>query len=160
MSFIEYMKAQGDSRYLEKQPSWLKEIVPTTQVNREFGIHRSAERIREHLHSCLKSYLNQKLLVERDEEGSVIREVLGVYQVRDVMLLEEIAKFNDEDNFDRVIAAELAVALAMHLDPILKAASDQEDKRLTELFNRKRDSVEALFGRGSKLFQQRKTKLF
>ncbi len=159
MSFIEYMKAQGDARYLEKQPPWLKEIVPTTQVNREFGIHRSAERIREHLHSCLKSYLNQKILVEKDEQGSVTREILGVYQVRDTMLLEEIAKFNDDDNFDRIIAAELAVAMAQHLDPIIKVSSVDEDGRLKEYF-RKDKRKDSLFGKGSNIFGKIKHKLF
>jgi hypothetical protein len=155
------MKAQGDQRYLEKQPQWLKEIVPTTQVNREFGIHRSAERIREHLHGCLKSYLNQKLLTEKDESGSVTREVLGVYQVRDAVLLEEVCKFNDEDNFDRIIAAELAVALAMHLDPILKASSGEEDQRLAELFARnKKGNGDRLFGRSNSLFTNKTRKLF
>lgn len=159
MSFIEYMKAQGDSRYLERQPPWLKEIVPTTQVNREFGIHRSAERIREHLHGCLKSYLNQKLIVEKDEEGSVIRELLGVYQVRDPMLLEEVAKFNDDDNFDRIIAAELAVALAQHLDPIMKVSSIDEDTRLKELYSKKA-SWGGLFSGKSSMFGSVKRKLF
>ena len=45
-SFIEYMKAKGDAQYLERQPAWLKEIVPSSQVSREYGIHRSSERIR------------------------------------------------------------------------------------------------------------------
>lgn len=159
MSFIEYMKAKGDARYLERQPPWLKEIVPTTQVNREFGIHRSAQRIREHLHGCLKSYLNEVLHIEKDEDGSVIREFLGVYQVRDAMLLEEIAKFNDEDNFDRVIAAELAVAMAKHLDPIMKASSVDEDGRLLSLYN-KSNKGSSLFGRASNIFGNVKRKLF
>lgn len=159
MSFIEYMKAQGDARYLEKQPPWLKEIVPTTQVNREFGIHRSSERIREHLHGCLKSYLNQKIHIDKDEEGSVIREILGVYQVRDPMLLEEIAKFNDDDNFDRIIAAELAIAMAQHLDPIMKVSSVDEDGRIKELFNKNRKN-NSLFGRSGSIFGKTRRKLF
>ena len=160
MSFIEYMKSQGDARYLEKQPPWLKEIVPTTQVNREFGIHRSAERIREHLHGCLKSYLNQKISVEKTEDGSVIREILGVYQVRDAMLLEEISKFNDDDNFDRIIAAELAVAMAQHLDPIMKVSSVDEDGRLLELFNRNKKKSNSLFGDSGSLFSKPKRRLW
>ena len=53
ISFIDYMISKGDSHYLERQPQWLTEIVPNTTVRREFGIHRSAEKIRDFLHGCL-----------------------------------------------------------------------------------------------------------
>jgi hypothetical protein len=29
------MKSKGDAHYLERQPEWLKEIVPNTTVKRE-----------------------------------------------------------------------------------------------------------------------------
>lgn len=161
MSFIEYMKAQGDARYLEKQPPWLKEIVPNTQTNREFGIHRSSSRIIEHLHGCLKTYLNQKLDTQRDENGSIISETLGVYQVRDPMLLEEVINFNEEGNFDRIIAAELAIAMAFHLDPIIKVSSIEEDPRFKSLFNKAKRNKASLFDEGRTLFSNNnKNKLF
>ena len=56
ISFIDYMINKGDAHYLEKQPQWLKEIVPNTTVRRDYGIHRSSEKIRDFLHSCLKKY--------------------------------------------------------------------------------------------------------
>lgn len=127
ISFIEYMKAQGDERYLEKQPTWLKEIVPNTTVSRDYGIHRSSEKIRDYLHTCLKKYLDIKLIVERDAEGSVIKEHLGVVRIKDTMLLEEIINFNDIDNFDREVAASLAIALANHLDPIVGRVGGTSD---------------------------------
>lgn len=160
MSFIEYMKAVGDAQYLEKQPSWLKEIVPTTQVKREFGIHRSSERIIEHLHGCLKTYLNQKLYVEKDDLGIVTKEITGVYQVRDPVLLEEIIKFNENDNFDRIVAAELAIAMAMHLDPISKVSSIDTDTRFKSYFNKDKTNMD-MFGRDVKLFPNiRNNKIF
>lgn len=119
ISFIEYMKAKGDSQYLERQPDWLKEVVPNSTVKREYGIHRSSEKIRDHLHTCQKDYLDEKLYIDTDDNGSVISETLGVVRVKDPMLLEEIINYNENDNFDRVIAASLAIALAMHLDPII-----------------------------------------
>jgi hypothetical protein len=59
-----------------------------------------------------------------------------------------------------VIAAELAIALAMHLDPILKASSGEEDGRLAELFSKKRKIGNTLFGGGSNLFSKGKRRLF
>lgn len=146
-SFIEYMKYKGDAQYLERQPDWLKEIVPHTQVSREFGVHRSAEKIRAHLHDSLKKYMDQVLFQEKDDKGSVIKEVLGVHKILDPMLLEEIIKWNDTDNFDRVIAAELAIALARHLDPIIgKTSSQDTDPRYIELYSKNKS--------GGKLFVQ------
>lgn len=157
ISFIEYMKAKGDSRYLERQPEWLKEIVPNTTVKRDFGIHRSAEKIRDHLHGCLKAHLDEKLVIERDDEGSITVEHLGVMRVKDTMLLEEVINFNEVDNFDREVAASLAVALAYHLDPIIGQVSSNVDARVANLYNKAAKGSPQLFKKDLKpAFKQRK----
>lgn len=157
ISFIEYMKAKGDSRYLERQPEWLKEIVPNTTVKRDFGIHRSAEKIRDHLHGCLKAHLDEKIAIEKDENGSVTVEHLGVMRVKDTMLLEEVINFNEVDNFDREVAASLAVALAYHLDPIIGHVSSNQDPRVSNLFKKVVKGTPTLFKKELKQgFKQRK----
>lgn len=163
ISFIEYMKAKGDAMYLEKQPPWLKEIAPNTSVTREYGIHRSSDRIRDHLHTCYKTYLEESLYREKDENDIVIREVLGATRVFDTMLLEETVKYNEEGNFDRVIAVELALALAAHLNPMYlasletnsmtKALYDRHSKRIPQ-------KGRTLFAGTRRTFSQSKTKLF
>lgn len=138
-SFIDYMIKKGDAaKYLAPQPEWIREIVPNTRVNRDYGIHRSSDRIRAHLDGLFKSYLDEVVHQERDVHGSIIRETLGVTRVFDQMLLEEIIKFNADGNFDRVIAAELAVALADHLNPQFVVSSTQTDPRLKSYFARKK----------------------
>lgn len=136
MSFIEYMIKKGDAaKYLAPQPQWLKEIVPNTSVRRDYGIHRSNDRIRLHLDGLLKSYLDE--VVYKDE----FTETLGVTRVFDPMLLEEIIMFNSEDgNYDRVVAAELAIAMADHLNPQFIVSSDKQDPRIKSYFNRKKSS--------------------
>ena len=104
LSFIDYMIAKGDARYLETQPEWLKEIVPNTTVKRDYGIHRSAEKIRNFLHGCAKKYMEEVVHQEKDEDGSITKETLGVTKIFDPVLLEELAQYNDDGNFDRVIA--------------------------------------------------------
>ena len=42
----------------------------------------------------------------------IIREVTGVSKIFDPVLLEEIIQYNDQGNFDRIVAAELAIAQA------------------------------------------------
>lgn len=134
MSFINYMIYKGDGHYLADQPGWLKEIVPNTSVNRKKGIHRSASKIRDYLDGILKKYLDEVISVEKDDKGSVIKEVLGVSRVLDPMLLEEIIKFDKDGNFDRVIAAELAIALAEHMTPQIRVGSSGIEDRMKGLY--------------------------
>ena len=156
ISFIDYMISKGDAHYLERQPEWLKEIVPNTTVRRDYGIHRSAEKIRDFLHTCLKKYTEEIIHQEKDENGIIISEVKGMAKVLDPVLLEEIAQYTDDGNYDRVIAAELAIALAMKLDPLLGKASDKKDGRFQSLGAK---SSSGLFKKSGNLFSN-KRKLF
>jgi hypothetical protein len=158
ISFIDYMISKGDAHYLEKQPQWLTEIVPNTTVRREYGIHRSADKIRSFLHGCIKKYMEESIIRETDEEGNVIKEVFGISKILDPVLLEEIIQYNDDLNTDRLIAAELAIALAMKMDPIYGVAGKKEDVRITAMFSKK--SKNTLFSESRGLFNNKKRKLF
>lgn len=159
ISFIEYMKAKGDAHYLEKQPTWLLEVVPNSTVKREYGVHRSSQKIIDFLHTGWKKYLEEVIYKETDENGSVIREVLGVTRVFDPVLLEETIQYNDEGNFDRIVAAELAIAQANKMDPIMGAVGDRENDVVKKLYNSKRKGSQ-LFTQSKGLFTGRKNKLF
>jgi hypothetical protein len=158
ISFIEYMKSKGDAHYLEKQPQWLMEVVPNTTVKREYGVHRSSDKIIDYLHNCLKKYLEEVIYKETDEQGNVTKEVTGVSKMFDPVLLEEIIQYNDQGNFDRIVAAELAIAQAMKMDPILGKVGGSGDARVAALFSKKPKST--LFSESRGLFNQRKSKLF
>lgn len=165
ISFIEYMKAKGDGHYLERQPAWLLEVVPNTTVKREYGIHRSSDKIRDYLHNCLKKYLETVLDVVRNEEGSEIGQIRGVTRVLDPVLLDEIIKFNEDDNFDRIVAAELAIALAYSMDPIIGRINGELDDRYKSYFDRAKRNTRGLFVDGGdvKVFtpsKRKKSKLF
>jgi len=161
ISFIEHMKAKNVAHYLEKQPGWLKEVVPNTTVNREYGIHRSSDKIREFLHNCLKRYLEEEIYVEKDENGNVTKRVLGIHRIMDPLLLEEIIQYNDkEGNFDRIIAFELCLAQVYKMDPIYGKITQTKDPRVQSL-SKKRDKV-GLFPSANKpqRIKTRKSKLF
>ena len=162
ISFIEYMKAKGDAHYLEKQPQWLQEVVPNTTVKREYGIHRSSQKVIDYLHNCLKKYLEEVVHVEKDDNGNLIREVLGVSKIFDPVLLEEVIQYNDQGNFDRIVAAELAIAQAIKMDPIMGKVGGSGDERVKALFaNKKNGSL--LFNNSSPGFfgkTRQKRKLF
>jgi hypothetical protein len=157
ISFIEYMKAKGDAHYLEKQPEWLLEIVPNTTVKREYGIHRSAQKIIDYLHGCLKKYMEETIYKETNDDGDTIRELLGVHKIFDPLLLEEIIQYNDEDNFDRIVASELAIAQAMKMDPIFGRVGN-DDVRIQAMFKPRQKNI--LFTQSRGMFNKRKVKLF
>jgi len=158
ISFIEYMKAKGDAHYLEKQPDWLKEIVPGTTVRREYGVHRSSDKIRDYLHNCLKKYMDEVIHRETDDDGNVTKEFRGVSKIFDPMLLEEVIQYNDQGNFDRIIAAELAIAQALKMDPILGKVGGSGDARVKAIFKPNRKNQ--LFTESRGLFPRKKSKLF
>ena len=159
ISFIEYMKSKGDAHYLEKQPQWLLEVIPNTTVKREYGIHRSAQKIIDYLHTCLKRYMEDVIYSEKDGEGNITKEVTGVSKMFDPMLLEEIIQYNDEGNFDRIIAAELAIAQALKMDPIFGKIGGTNDDRVKSLYSKKLRS-NTLFSSSKNMFNTRKNKLF
>lgn len=130
MSFIDYMVSKGDSHHLVHKPEWLKEVVPNTTVNREFGVHRSSETMRNFLHGQFKQYMEEVIDELRDENGSVIKETLGVSRIPDPMLLEEVIQFNEDGNYDRIIAAELAIAQANKMNSIVIVKSADSDPRV------------------------------
>jgi len=160
ISFIEYMKAKGDGHYLEKQPQWLMEIVPNTTVKREYGIHRSSQKIIDYLHNCLKKYLEEVIHVEKDEHGNLIREITGVGKIFDPVLLEEIIQYNDSGNFDRIVAAELAIAQALKMDPIMGRVGGSGDERVLSLFSKNRTKSKLFETSTGGLFGTKKRKLF
>jgi hypothetical protein len=158
ISFIEYMKSKGDAHYLEKQPQWLLEVVPNTTVKREYGVHRSAQKIIDYLHNCLKKYMEEVIYTEKNEAGDVIREQLGVNKIFDPVLLEEIIQYNDQGNFDRIVAAELAIAQALKMDPIMGRVGGSGDERVKAMFSAQKKNT--LFSESRGLFNSKKRKLF
>lgn len=165
ISFIDYMISVGDAQYLEKQPEWLKDIIPNTTLTREYGISRSSDKVRNFLVSNLKQYIEELLHQQKDAEGAIIREkdVYGVSRILDAVLLEELAKYNDEDNFDRVVAVSLAIALANKLDPIIGKIGDKGNPVIESLFNKgiiKGNKSIFLEKRPAGIFRKAKNKLF
>jgi hypothetical protein len=150
-SFVRYMQNKGDDYLLCDQPDWLKDIVPNSTVNRGKGIHRSSDKMRNFLRGCQKRYLEDPIYQERDEQGTIIREILGVSRVLDTMLLEELIKYNKEGNYDREVAASLVFALADKMEPLGKVATSKGDPRYKSLFERPA---------AQPLFSQHKSTLF
>lgn len=142
LSFIDYMKQKNEAvRYLSPQPAWLKTVSSSTSQSRDFGVSRASDRVRNHLHTVYKDYIDEIVAVDVDEQGNTLSETLGVTRILDSMLLEETKTYSDDQNSDRIIAAELALVLAHELDPIMgKVNTKDQDPRYMAYFNKKRNN--------------------
>jgi hypothetical protein len=87
--------------------------------------------------------------------------VAGVSKIFDPVLLEEVIQYNDQGNFDRLIAAELAIAQAIKMDPILGRIGKASDERVMSMY--KKNAKNKLFTESTGLFNtqpKHKRKLF
>jgi hypothetical protein len=103
--------------------------------------------------------MEETIYKETDEDGNTTREVLGVSKVLDPVLLEEVIQYNDIGNFDRIIAAELAIAQALKMDPIMGLIGGNKDDRVTAMFKPKHKNMLFTESRGQ-FNNRRKNKLF
>ena len=102
--------------------------------------------------------MEEEVVTEKDEDGKTITLVTGVNKIFDPVLLEEIIQYNNTDNFDRIVAAELAIAQAIKMDPIMGKIGGESDARIASLFN-KRSKLQ-LFTETKGMFIHKKQKLF
>ena len=64
-------------------------------------------------------------------------------------------QYNEQGNFDRIIAAELAIAQAMKIDPIMGKIGGEEDVRIKSMFTKTKKNV--LFTESRTMFNTPKT---
>ena len=154
MSFIDYMKNKSEAvKYLAPQPAWLRAVTPYSTQNQSFGLSRSSDKVRTHLHDLYRRYLNEVIHVEHYEDGSVKREILGVNRIFDAMLLTETKDYDGEINADRLVAFELALCAANDLEISMGSpASSESDPRFTSI-TKKRKKSRSMFGSSNKMFK-------
>jgi hypothetical protein len=83
-----------------------------------------------------------------------------VSKIFDPVLLEEIIQYNDQGNFDRIVAAELAIAQALKMDPIMGKIGGSGDERVAALFAKKHPKSNLFNTSSSGLFGTKQRKLF
>ena len=114
------------------------------------------------MHGCLKKYTEEVLIRDTTPDGEVRSEVKGMTKIFDPVLLEEIIQYNDSGNFDRIIAAELAIAQALKMDPIMGKIGGTSDERVASMFNKRKNNIlftEArgnMFGRSKNKYKRNK----
>ena len=90
--------------------------------------------------------MDDEFHTEKDEKGSIIVSLTGVSKIYDPMLLEETIKYNNKKgNYDRIVAAELAIAQARKMDPYFTVTSTEKDPRFQSYFNKKKGKGNSIF---------------
>ena len=79
-------------------------------------------------------------------------------KIFDPVLLEEMIQYNEDGNFDRIIAAELAIAQANKMNPMMGKVGGGGDPRLISMRGSKNKNK--LFTGNNTLFGTRHNKLF
>jgi hypothetical protein len=134
MGFIQHCIEKNESAFhLERTPSFLNDIHPSSAVNREYGIHMTSD-IKDYLNSLIIEYITEVIDRDVDKEGNVIKERLGVTRILDPLLLKELIKFTPKLNVDRVISFGLTLAMAKSLNGKSIVVSSTEDARMQDYF--------------------------
>jgi hypothetical protein len=134
MGFIQHCIEKNESAfYLERTPSFLNDIHPSSAVNREYGIHMTSD-IKDYLNSLIIEYITEVIERETDKDGNITKERLGVTRILDPLLLKELIKFTPKLNVDRVISFGLTLAMAKSLNSKAIVVSSTEDNRMNEYF--------------------------
>jgi hypothetical protein len=134
MGFIQHCIEKNEGAFfLERTPSFLNDIHPSSSVNREYGIHMTAD-IKDYLNSLIIEYITEVIDVEVDAEGVVVKERLGVTRILDPLLLRELLKFTPKLNVDRVISFGLTLAMAKSMNGKSIIVSSTEDARMKDYF--------------------------
>lgn len=134
MGFIQHCLEKSEAAfYLERTPSFLNDIHPNSSVKREYGIHMTSD-IKDYLNSLIIEYITEVIDREVAEDGTIVKERLGVTRILDPLLLKELIKFTPKLNVDRVVSFGLTLAMAKSLNGKAVVVSSTEDNRMKDYF--------------------------
>lgn len=161
LGFIEYMKSKNEAEiYLAPQPNFQKSLVNKSTLSRDFGVSRSSDKVRNFMHGLLKKYMDETIHVEKDEQGNIIKETLGINRIFDYALLEEIIGFSEDSNCDRLVALECALALVNELDPLIGAIKNSKVDSKLKGFYKPQENKSVFSPKKTSMFSSKKRPLF
>lgn len=117
-----HFEHKGSLHHLAHTPTILK-ATENSNINRTYGIHMTKS-----IKSELEIYTRDWLMtpVEGDK--------LNLHFIYSIPLLEELAAYNEDGNFDRVIAFMLCICNKLQFTQII--TKQKEAKKLDDFFNR------------------------
>ena len=123
-NFYQFLESKGEDFRLTDQPDALiKEIIDNSKVKRSKGIHMT-DKIKKRGILLLRDWLLE--VRGHDVEGNPI---LNLHHLNDPGLLNELIQYNDDMNFDRVIAIIMCMMLDVHLEKVKVKNLEEAVKR-------------------------------
>jgi hypothetical protein len=128
-TFIQWFERKNKGYMLAEGFNIAKEINPNTKTGgRIYGLAATPKNI-DYCMSLLVEYCKEPIQVgTHPETGEPIKK-LGVTRILDIMLLEELIKYQKGGNFDRIVAFRHALAYAKNMDKYFPIAKIEEEKR-------------------------------
>lgn len=105
-SFIQYVIRKKFQHLLirKSELQFLKDLNLNMKTYNEYGFKKTSKEVFYNMLEYLKTYMLEEI---EDGDGDIY---LGIKRIGDVMLFEEMLKFEEEKNFDRIIACMAAVS--------------------------------------------------
>lgn len=95
---FDYFELKQSLYLLAQQPRLIKDVIPNSKVERGYGMHMSKE-IKRYGEGLINQWL-------RETNTGDLR---NVHKIRCIPLLKELILYNEEGNFDRVMALMMAI---------------------------------------------------
>jgi hypothetical protein len=133
-TFIQHFERKNKGHLLAEGFNIAKEINPNTRATsggRIYGLAATVKNI-DFCMSLMLDYCKELIQVGTNPETGEPVMRLGITRIKDPMLLEEIIKYDNEGNFDRVVAFRHALAYARHLDKYYPIVNIKETPKATE----------------------------
>lgn len=135
---FQYFEQKQCTYLLKDQPAVIKDIIRESSVQRGKGMH---------MNKALKDYgeiLVRDWLIEEYEPGK-----MNLHKILSVPLLKELIAYNDEGNFDRVIAFMMVMYLRqdmhkIHIDKKIEEARDPNAFFKRKLFVKNKSNINLL----------------
>lgn len=120
-----YFETKNCLHLLYRQPSIIKTITPNSKVDRTYGTHMSTQ-IKEQIEIYTRDWLKTEL-----SPGKM--QLTNIYSIP---LLKELISYNQDGNFDRVIAFMLIIMQDLDMHRIIVTESREFDE-VDSFFKRK-----------------------
>ncbi len=102
---IDYARVHKLLHMCELEPDIILNNQAGTKRNKQYFMNMSKDFVKLAL-TYLADWLKEERAIKEDDEGNIIT-TLNLHKIYDEGLLEELIKFNDEGNFDRVSAMRI-----------------------------------------------------
>ena len=103
VNFVKYLRSQKADHFIAQAKGTNLRINENSRANVDYGLPATA-RNKEHLLKLLKTYCWEQIPTGAMGDDGEELTVLGVTRITDPMLLEEIIKFGNYKNYDRIMS--------------------------------------------------------